>query len=158
MRVLLIWPNSRNEVLGWGDLGAVAEPLALEYLAAGLKQDGHDVTVLDLRLHPRALEETLERVIPDVVGVTAFTMHVLTALVICARVKAWRADCTTVMGGHHATFHPEDFFERQVDFVVSGEGVKPLRHLVSALGSRQQPGNFPGIWARVDGVFVSGGI
>ena len=38
MKILLIWPNSRNEVLGWGDLGAVAEPLALEYLAAGVRE------------------------------------------------------------------------------------------------------------------------
>src|SRR5688572_28050436 len=121
MKILLIWPNSRNEVLGWGDLGAIAEPLALEYLAAGLAQDGHQVTVLDLRLHPHALPRTLDELAPDVVGVTAFSMHVITALAVCARVKARFPDCRTIVGGHHATFLPEDFFEPQVDFVISGE-------------------------------------
>ena len=75
MKVLLIWPKSRNEVLGWGDLGAIAEPLALEYLAAGVKQDGHSARVLDLRLHPDALVSTLRDFQPDIVGVTAFSME-----------------------------------------------------------------------------------
>jgi radical SAM superfamily enzyme YgiQ (UPF0313 family) len=157
MKILLIWPNSRNEVLGWGDLGAIAEPLALEYLAAGLAQDGHEVTVLDLRLHPRALLTTLREVAPDVVGVTAFSMHVLTALAVCARVKNELAGCWTVVGGHHATFLPEDFFVPQVDFVVSGEGVQPLRQLVQALADRTATSRIPGLWSNVDGEFRSGG-
>jgi radical SAM superfamily enzyme YgiQ (UPF0313 family) len=158
MKVLLIWPNSRNEVLGWGDLGAVAEPLALEYLAAGLTLEGHEPKVLDLRLHPDGLVRTLEDFAPDLVGVTAFSMHVLTALAICARVKALRPGCWTVVGGHHATFLPEDFFEPQVDFVVSGEGVGPLCRLAAALaagGGAVPP--IPGLWARASGAFRSGG-
>ena len=126
MKVLLIWPGSRNEVLGWGDLGAVAEPLALEYLAAGAKSHGHEVQLLDLRLHRDELDNTLLDFAPDVVGVTAFSMHVLSALAICGRVKTQLPRCRTVVGGHHATLMPEDFFEPQVDFVVIGEGVRPF--------------------------------
>jgi radical SAM superfamily enzyme YgiQ (UPF0313 family) len=157
MNVLLIWPNSRNEVLGWGDLGAIAEPLALEYLAAGVKQDGHSTRVLDLRLHPDALVSTLRDFHPDIVGVTAFSMHVLTALAICTRVKAELPDCCTVIGGHHATFLPEDFFQPQVDLVVSGEGVEPLRRICCALADGLSIPAIPGVWARRDGVFASGG-
>ena len=157
MRVLLIWPNSRNEVLGWGDLGAIAEPLALEYLAAGVRLDGHEPLVLDLRLHPDELEVTLGHFRPDVVGVTGFSMHVLSALRICARVKSIRPECRTVAGGHHATFLPEDFFEPQVDFVVSGEGVAPLRALLQALEEGREVSGIPGLWARREGVFESGG-
>lgn len=51
MKALLIYPNARSELIGWGDLGAIAEPLALEYLAAGAIGDGHEVRILDLRLH-----------------------------------------------------------------------------------------------------------
>lgn len=158
VKLLLIWPGSRNEVLGWGDLGAVAEPLALEFLAAGLTRDGHEVTVLDLRLHPGALAAALADTEPDVVGVTAFSMHVLTALAICERVKALRPGCWTVAGGHHATFLPEDFFEPQVDFVVSGEGVDPLRRLAGALATGRSVVRIPGVWSRVDGHFVTGGV
>jgi radical SAM superfamily enzyme YgiQ (UPF0313 family) len=158
MNVLLIWPNSRNEVLGWGDLGAIAEPLALEYLAAGLKQDGHLVHVLDLRFHPAALVETLRDFRPNIVGVTAFSMHVLTALQICKRVKSELPNCATVIGGHHATFLPEDFFHPEIDFVVSGEGVHPLRKLAAAIseGKSAIP-PIGGVWSRIDGAFKSGG-
>ena len=158
MKVLLVWPKSRNEVLGWGDLGAVAEPLALEYLAAGLRLDGHEPTILDLRLHPDALAATLRDFAPDMVGVTAFSMHVRTALAICAEVKARRPGCLTIAGGHHATFLPEDFFEPQVDFVVSGEGVAPLRRLLAALAEPGPLPDIPGLWSRgAGGGFRSGG-
>jgi radical SAM superfamily enzyme YgiQ (UPF0313 family) len=156
MRVLLIWPNSRNEVLGWGDLGAVAEPLALEYLTAGLKLDGHQVRVLDLRLHPE-LEHTLEEFAPEVVGVTAFSMHVLTALAVCHRVKAWRPDCRTVAGGHHATLLPEDFFQPQLDHVVVGEGVRPLRALLASVAAGEPHRPIPGVWTRTGTGFQDGG-
>jgi radical SAM superfamily enzyme YgiQ (UPF0313 family) len=134
VRILLVWPNSKNEVLGWGDLGAVAEPLSLEYLGAGVKLDGHEARILDLRLHPAELVPTLLEFLPDVVGVTAFSMHVRTALAICEVVKATVPRTCTVAGGHHATFLPEDFFESYVDFVVTGEGVASLRAILRLLG------------------------
>ena len=133
MRVLLIWPKPRNEVLGYGDLGAIAEPLALEYLAAGAKSDGQEVRLLDLRLNPQALDRCLEEYRPDVVGVTAFSMHVPAALAICRRVKHFAPACWTVVGGHHATLLPEDFFEPEVDLVVCGEGVVPFREILIRL-------------------------
>ena len=157
MKVLLIWPGSRNEVLGWGDLGAVAEPLALEYLAAGAKSHGHEVQLLDLRLHRDELDKTLLDFAPDVVGVTAFSMHVLSALAICRRVKTQLPRCRTVVGGHHATLMPDDFFEPQVDFVVIGEGVRPFGALLQALSTSKPATDICGIWSRVDDRFVRGG-
>src|SRR6476469_10578023 len=77
MKVLLIYPNARSELIGWGDLGAIAEPLALEYLAAGAISDGHEVRILNLRLHRQELDVTLESFQPDIVGVTGYSMHVL---------------------------------------------------------------------------------
>jgi hypothetical protein len=80
MRVLLVYPNAKKEIIGWGDMGAIAEPIALEYVGAGARQDGHDVRLLDLRLHPDDLEKILEEFRPEVVGVTGYSMHVLRAL------------------------------------------------------------------------------
>ena len=71
MRVLLVWPKARTDPEWGGDLGAIAEPLALEYLAAGLRLAGHQPQVLDLRLHPEGLHAAIEEFEPDVVGVTA---------------------------------------------------------------------------------------
>lgn len=125
-RVLLIWPGSLNEVLGWGDLGAIAEPLALEYLGSALRAAGHEPRILDLRLHRGALAETIAEFRPDLVGVTAFSMHVRRAIQICGEVKAIDPTIRTIVGGHHATFLPEDFFEEAVDIVVSGDGTSAI--------------------------------
>ncbi|HZH13074.1 MAG TPA: radical SAM protein [Archangium sp.] len=153
----MIYPNARKELIGYGDLGAIAEPLALEYLGAGLRPDSHDVRILDLRLHPDELDGTVREYAPDLVGVTGYSMHVLRMLAICKRVKELRPSCRTVVGGHHATLLPEDFFEPQVDFVVSGEGVAPLRQLAARLESGAPVHPIPGLWSRVEERFVSGG-
>jgi radical SAM superfamily enzyme YgiQ (UPF0313 family) len=158
MRVLLIYPNSRSELIGWGDLGAIAEPLALEYLASGALEDGHEVRILDLRLHRDQLDATLESFQPEVVGVTGYSMHVLRNLAICKRVKELVPACRTVVGGHHATLLPEDFFEPQVDFVVQGEGVRPFVGMLRALSERTQPNFIPGLWSRTGSGFVCGGV
>ncbi len=153
MKVLLIWPKSR------GDIYAIAEPLALEYLAGGLKVDSHEVRILDLRLHPYDLDTTLQEFNPDVVGVTAFSMHVRPALVILKRVKEILPTAHTIVGGHHASLLPEDFFEPQVDFVVSGEGVIPFRSILRNLERKLPALLIPGVWSasKHDGKFVSGG-
>ncbi|MEO7194204.1 MAG: radical SAM protein [Pseudonocardiaceae bacterium] len=157
MRILLIWPLALTEP-DWGaDLGAVSEPLALEYLAAAAKADSHDVRILDLRLHPDDLDTVLADYLPDLVGVTAYSMHVSAALAVCRRVRELLPGARTVVGGHHATFLPDDFFRSEVDYVVCGEGVGPFQTLLSRLKRGEEVGGIPGLWSRVAGVFTLGG-
>jgi len=157
MKILLLYPSLRREIIGYGDMGAVAEPLALEYLAAGVKQDSHEVRILDLRLRPDDLVPTLQSFEPDVVGVTGYSMHVLRNLALCRLVKAQLPQCRTVVGGHHATLLPEDFFIPEIDFVVCGEGVHPFRELLRMLEAGTAQTAIPGVWARQGDVFKSGG-
>jgi radical SAM superfamily enzyme YgiQ (UPF0313 family) len=160
MKLLLLYPHSREELIGYGDLGAIAEPLALEYLAAGAKLDGHDVMILDLRLHHSDLDNTLRIFRPDIVGITGYSMHVLRNIAICRHVHELLPCTYTAVGGHHATLMPEDFLTDGIDFVICGEGVRPLRALLYSLTATQYPDAIPGIWARspkVNGRFIYGG-
>jgi radical SAM superfamily enzyme YgiQ (UPF0313 family) len=157
MRVLLLYPHAKKEIIGWGDLGAIAEPIALEYIGATARQEGHDVMLLDLRLHADQLDRTLLAFEPEVVGVTGYSMHVLRNLEVCARVKELVPNCVTVVGGHHATLEPVDFFEPQMDHVVVHEGTGPFRQLLRALAAGQPAHGIPGIWSRVNGEFRLGG-
>lgn len=155
MKVLLIWPRARKQLskaepLGWGTEGAIAEPLALEYLAAGARLDGHEVQILDLRLHVGDLDYSILEFKPDIVGVTGYSMHVLAALDVCQRIKALSPDCKTIVGGHHATLMPKDFFEPQIDYVVCGEGVAPFRKLLRQLDHAGSVHDIPGLWVRDD--------
>lgn len=159
MKILLVYPNRPREIIGFGDLGAIAEPLALEYLSAGARADGHEVQILDLRLHPHDLRSSLLVFQPDVVGVTGYSMHVLRMLEICRSVKAELPACSTVCGGHHATLMPEDFCEPEVDLVVQGEGVGPLRRILAHLaqGRPARELALPGVWVRREDGHRSGG-
>jgi radical SAM superfamily enzyme YgiQ (UPF0313 family) len=157
MRVLLVYPNAKEGARGWADVGAVAEPIALEYVGAGAKLDGHEVRLLDLRLHPDGLDEALASFRPDVAGVTGYSMHVLRALGICRRAKELVPACTTVVGGHHATLEPADFLEPEVDLVVSGEGVRPFRRILAMRAQGRPVRDVAGVWSRVGNDFRSGG-
>jgi radical SAM superfamily enzyme YgiQ (UPF0313 family) len=134
MRILLIQPPSCDSLT---DRIFLFEPLALEYLGAGLKLDGHEVRLLDARLEP-GIEEAFRRFAPDLVGITGFTSHVNIVKGIAERLKAMSPELLVVVGGHHATVRPEDFNVPAIDVVVVGEGVFTLREIARAreTGSR----------------------
>jgi radical SAM superfamily enzyme YgiQ (UPF0313 family) len=112
---------------------------------------------LDLRLHPDDLEKILEEFRPEVVGVTGYSMHVLRALDICRTAKRLFPQCVTVAGGHHATLEPSDYFEPQVDHVVTGEGVRPFRALLALCAQKAPAQPVPGVFSRMGQRFVFGG-
>ena len=73
MKILLIEPGKAPISIGGEDF-FIFESLALEYIAAGVCND-HDVKIFDMRLE-KNLQEFLEDFAPDVVGITAYTVHV----------------------------------------------------------------------------------
>ncbi|UCH94129.1 MAG: cobalamin-dependent protein [Candidatus Aminicenantes bacterium] len=128
MKILLVaTPQSPNSIDS-GILG-LFEPLALEYLGAGIRKD-HDVRLLDLRIaNGPGLKETLESFNPDIIGCGAFTNEVNPAKKICAEAKKLLPGILTVVGGQHATVKPGDFFEDNIDVVVMGEGSLPFQKI-----------------------------
>jgi radical SAM superfamily enzyme YgiQ (UPF0313 family) len=156
-KVLLVYPRANRDISDAADHGALSEPLALEYLGAGARGDGHEPKIIDLRLHSYdEYKQLLQDFQPDVVGVTGYSMHVLRALEICRTAKDEVPTCTTVVGGHHATLEPVDFFEPQVDYIIGGEGVGPFRAIL-ATDSSKKAFPIPGVHAQIDGEFRHGG-
>lgn len=129
MKILLIQPFSSSDLM---DRVYLFEPLALEYLGAGVKLDGHTVQLLDARID-RDIEGTVKELQPDVVGLTGFTSHLNIIKDIAHRIKKLRPTATVIVGGHHATVRPEDFNMPGIDVVVIGEGVCTLREVLAAL-------------------------
>lgn len=157
MKVLLVYPRADRDISDWADHGALAEPLALEYLATVARADGHDVRVLDLRMHFDELGPTLDDYAPDVVGVTGYSMHVRRCLEICRKAKEHRPSCTTVVGGHHATLEPIDFQVREVDYIVRGEGTGPFRRILAECSGAADRALIPGVIVRDGTEFLDGG-
>ena len=141
MNVLLIQPPSNDPLM---DQVYLFEPLALEYLGAGLKRDGHAVRLVDCRIEPE-YEAVLRDFRPDVVGLTGFTCHRTILETISRRVKALLPSTRVVVGGHHATVAPEDFNASEIDAVVIGEGVFTLGELIRAFEQETGPDAIPGL-------------
>jgi radical SAM superfamily enzyme YgiQ (UPF0313 family) len=127
MRILLVQPSKSPRTIG-GEEVFIYEPLALEYLASALQAD-HDVKILDLRFE-NSFQTALVAFNPDVVGITAYTVHVNIVKMLFENVKAWNAKTLTVVGGHHATVAPEDFRTPFIDVIVMGEGVFIFKDIV----------------------------
>ena len=151
MKILLIEPAKAPTTLGGEDF-SIYEPLALEYVAAGVVQD-HDVKILDLRLE-NDLSRGLQEFSPDIVGMTAYTVHVNTVRGLFDTIKAWNPKVLTVVGGHHATIVPEDFATPSIDLVVMGEGVFAFRDVVERFEGGQGFDGIPGIAFQKNGRLV----
>jgi len=143
MRVLLIEP-AKSPVTVCGEDLSVFEPLALEYVAAGVSSD-HDVRILDQRLD-KDVRRALDDFRPDIVGgVTAYTVHVRVAKALCEQIKTWRSTTLTIIGGHHATVAPGDFVSPFIDVIVAGEGVRAFRTIVERFERGQDFTGIPGV-------------
>jgi len=157
LNVLLIFPGGEEDPIYPEELLWLCEPLGLEYQAAAARLDGHRAEILDLRIHKDGLEPALQKANPDLVGLTGYTQHTLEVLSLTRRIKALLPGVKIVVGGHHATVRPQDFFTPEVDFVVCGEGVEAFRGLLRGLEEGSFPKPIPGLWARQGNGFEKGG-
>ena len=151
MKILLVQPAKPEKALGGEDF-AIYEPLALEYLAAGVAGD-HDVRILDMRLDHN-LDSQLRDYRPDVIGITSYTVHVNTVKKLFLQIKAYNPDIVTIVGGHHATLMPADFYAPFVDVVITGEGVFPFRELIARLEKKMDLSGIPGAVHTENGTIV----
>lgn len=154
MRILLIQPDAPATV-GFRTV-ALPEPLHLEMIAAMVPD--HDVRILDMRID-NSLDAVLRSFWPEMVAVTALTPEVYAAQHILWQVKSFSAEVFTVVGGHHATLVPKDFFVPQVDAVAVGEAELMFRELVEAVADRRGMHGVPNIfWRDRDGTFIRNGL
>lgn len=137
-------------------------PLGLTYLAAVLKQAGHEVLIYDADHDPKgyslsmkatalchrhyleALQNNahyiwqeylniLEKFMPDVVGISFLTPKVASALKIARLTKQHHNNIIVVAGGEHVTARPQDALAKNVDYVVCGEGEQSISTLIQQI-------------------------
>ncbi|HKX32433.1 MAG TPA: radical SAM protein [Blastocatellia bacterium] len=124
------------------DLGAVPEnapvqdPLGVGFLAAVLRQRGHEVVVLDahaLGVDDEGLLTYLAQLTPHVVGLSLHSFSDYSHCVeISAKLRSLPNPPYCVWGGEHATFHAENILRQhyEVDAVVLGEGEETFCEIV----------------------------
>jgi len=141
MRILLIQPPSS---IGFIDGVFMHEPLALEYLGAGLKLDGHEILMLDARIDSDVV--TLAKDFrPQIIALTGYTSQVNIIKELAVKLKTLYPIPFIVVGGHHATVRPIDFNVLDIDLIVIGEGVTAIREIASELETEQNFNSIDGL-------------
>jgi radical SAM superfamily enzyme YgiQ (UPF0313 family) len=103
-------------------------PLGLAYLAAVLREDKHDVQIIDYDLERDQIdsfEQTIHSYKPNIIGLSAMTLQINNAFLLAQRVKQVSKDILVVFGGAHPSALPEQTLQEakgNVDIVVIGEG------------------------------------
>jgi len=141
MNILLVQPPLSSTIIGAG-VAYLTEPLALEVIGAAVPD--HEVRILDMRLDT-GLDSVLMQFKPALVGVTGNTSDVYRMFDLMDRIKEFNRDILTVVGGHHATMMPRDFYRGSVDVIVLGEGEITFRDLVAAYEKKQNFSSVDGI-------------
>jgi len=140
----------------------VALPSAgLVAVSSWLTRCGHDVAYLDCKNGDIGFQDivaTLESYAPDVVGVTAYSMDIYSAMAVCSLAKRTRPSVHTVVGGYHASALPELTLLtcHDIDICVVGAGEHTAEDLL-ALAEEGKPWTadllrgIPGLAFRTDG-------
>ena len=115
--------------------------VTLPYLAAALRAEGHEVEILDLLLThttPEKIERRMERLRPELVGITSITLnhHIASSIAEVARKCDERVPIA--MGGPHVSFEIEGSFRDlpALDFIGIGEGEHTMVELARALDGK----------------------
>jgi radical SAM superfamily enzyme YgiQ (UPF0313 family) len=142
MRVVLIYPPAvvADQALTGTNRPVVFLPLGIMYIAASLREQGHEVTIIDARLSATIsafkngqslfgdpLELIIDRIAslqPDVVGISNnFYLDVPVVESLASEIKRRLNKVSVVVGGHTATAIASEYaLNKDIDFIIKGEG------------------------------------
>ena len=113
-------------------------PLGLALLAAVLEKKGYSVRILDLTalgLSDNAIPQIIREEKPEIVGITAMTPTISSAISVARKVKETSNSVLVVLGGAHASILPEETLQEnsEIDVIVRGEGEKTIVELAEAI-------------------------
>jgi len=155
MRILLLHPPLAYRVpAAWR-----TESLGLGYVGAALRNDGHEVEVLDAHLRCLPVKGTIREVLArdfDCLGITAAQAHKDTLTPIVRAVRKHRKDAVIVAGGYLPTLVAGQLlsFLPGLNFVVRGEGEQVICDLCGRIDRGEDWRDTPGIGYLKDGQLV----
>ena len=113
---------------------SVREPVALGYLGAVLKDEGHEVNIVQQNaLSDDELLGIVRSQNPDLVGFSTLTYTSEHALDLAQRIKRELENVPIVFGGYHPSGFPALVESNSVDYVVNGEGEKTICELIEGI-------------------------
>ncbi|MEA3336831.1 MAG: radical SAM protein [Chloroflexota bacterium] len=155
MRVILASPEAKT----WSSRKHI--PLGLGYLAATLREGGHEPLIYDAAIEQFPVEHYIERAESQgrpfkAIGISATTPLIADAWEMARTTK--KLGLTTILGGPHLTIMPRESLTDEhpcVDYVFKGEAEHSFLELIDTLDAGRQPDLLPGMHTRRNGEIVS---
>ena len=134
----------------------VTQPLGIMYIASFLrKEDKHDVSIIDMAAEDLSVEEIckeIEKSAPQYVGLSVLTVEGPAISQIANKIKKISTEITFIAGGPHASSNPESILsDKNVDYLVLGEGEETMKELIEALDEGKSIDQVRGIAYRKNG-------
>ena len=146
MRVLLVNTPSDN---AFTKVGFIVPPLGIAYIAATLRDAGHEVEIHDFNVEYAPPDYSRF----DLVGISGDTCRHKKLTDIALQARA--AGAAVMAGGPHVTFMDEETLrEGGADYVLRGEAEETAVELADALERGDGPGGIPGVSYIKNGSFV----
>jgi len=130
VKLLLIQPNYRNVYSYAGSETAtpISPPLGLAYLAAVVREKGHEVKILEANAHNlnnQQIKREIERYNPDFVALTGASSMMDEIKKLCNMLPK---NTTVIFGGIHASSMPEEVLRDypEISVIVRGEGEESI--------------------------------
>src|SRR5512140_851460 len=128
-RIVLVNPPIRLEEM-YGEFapwGSVAPPTGLCYIAAVLRKEGYELSIVDGCAERLTTEDIVKRVVafaPDIIGLTCKSIFMPNVTRLCPMLKETLPGVPIVAGGSHVTALPEETLREipSIDVIVIGEG------------------------------------
>lgn len=119
--------------------------LAPWYLLAGIKE--YSVTEFETVVFESTVNEkweiTLNKILeekPDVVGFSCYIWNIIRVKLLVEKVKENLPLCKIILGGPEVSYNPQDYLNNNfADYVISGEGEKPLALLLDSVNKGDNP-------------------
>ncbi len=150
-------------------------PLGIAYIAALLEQNNFDVKILDayvegfenekdmgeyvlVGLEDKDIYKFIEDFNPDFVGISGmFSTQDQNVLKLCSLVKKFNPKIPVFVGGSHPTYYVREVLKnKDIDFIVMGEGEFITLQLIEKLLNGEDVSTIDGLGYKKDGkVFVN---
>ncbi len=144
-KILLIRTRMESQDYPYG-----APPLGLLYVASYLRLNpAHQVKILDMRatlMLPEEASDLVRDFAPDIVGISSLSLEESILNKTARAIKEWRSDCPVVVGGPHVNSAKEKLLcNRDIDYLVLGEGETTFPELVQVIAEKADPQQVEGI-------------
>ncbi len=166
-KVLLIFPPTK---ILRGGLKISTPPLGIAYIAAVIRND-YDIKIIDASIEGfhneivinkdfvryglslQDIGKEIKKFSPDVVGISClYSSHYPEAIEICKLTKKIDNEIITITGGPHPTFLAEECLcNRELDFIVLGEGEYIFRELLKRIKNGKDFTEMEGLAFRENG-------